>query len=47
VDAIEIDPAILLLGRLGHPEHPYDDPRVHAIVNDARSFLRNRNRLTT
>ena len=41
VDAIEIDPAILLLGRLGHPEHPYDDPRVHAIVNDARSFLRN------
>jgi spermidine synthase len=41
VDAIEIDPAILLLGRLGHPEYPYDDPRVHAIVNDARSFLRN------
>ncbi len=41
VDAIEIDPAILLLGRVGHPEHPYDDPRVHAIVNDARSFLRN------
>ena len=41
VDAIEIDPAILLLGRLGHPEHPYDDPRVNAIVNDARSFLRN------
>ncbi len=40
VDAIEIDPAILLLGRLGHPEHPYHDPRVHAIVNDARSFLR-------
>jgi hypothetical protein len=26
VDAIEIDPAILLLGRLGHPEYPYDDP---------------------
>ncbi len=40
VDAIEIDPAILMLGRAGHPEHPYDDPRVHAIVNDARSFLR-------
>jgi spermidine synthase len=39
VDAIEIDPAILLLGR-GHPEHPYRDPRVHAVVTDARSFLR-------
>ncbi len=41
VDAIEIDPAILMLGRLGHPEHPYDDRRVTPIANDARSFLRN------
>lgn len=41
VDAIEIDPAILLLGHIGHPEHPYADPRVHAVVNDARSYLRN------
>ena len=40
VDAIEIDPAILMLGRDAHPEHPYQDPRVHAVVNDARSFLR-------
>jgi hypothetical protein len=40
VDAIEIDPAIMGLGRLYHPEHPYDDPRVAAIVNDARSFIR-------
>jgi len=40
VDAIEIDPAILMLGREAHPEHPYTDPRVHAVVNDARSFLR-------
>jgi hypothetical protein len=40
VDAIEIDPAILMLGRDGHPEHPYQNPRVHAVVNDARSFLR-------
>jgi hypothetical protein len=39
VDAIEIDPAILMLGK-GHPEHPYSDPRVRAVVNDARSFLR-------
>lgn len=40
VDAIEIDPAILRLGKMYHPEKPYDDPRVHAVVNDARTFLR-------
>jgi spermidine synthase len=39
VDAIEIDPAILLAGR-GHPDHPYRDPRVQQITDDARSFLR-------
>lgn len=40
VDAIEIDPAILMAGKANHPERPYDNPRVRAIVNDARSFLR-------
>ena len=40
VDAIEIDPVILRLGTLYHPERPYDDPRVRAIVNDARTYLR-------
>ena len=40
VDAVEIDPAILCLGKLYHPEHPYADPRVDAVVNDARTFLR-------
>jgi len=40
VDAIEIDPAILMEGRANHPEEPYADSRVHAIVNDARSFMR-------
>ena len=40
VEAIEIDPAILLAGKVSHPEKPYSDPRVHAVVNDARSFLR-------
>lgn len=44
VDAIEIDPAILMLGREGHPEHPYQDGRVHAVANDARSFLRTTDR---
>jgi spermidine synthase len=40
VDAIEIDPAILRLGMMYHPEHPYADPRVTAVVDDARTFLR-------
>ena len=40
VEAIEIDPAIQLTGNLNHPEKPYSDARVHAVVNDARSFLR-------
>jgi hypothetical protein len=43
IDAIEIDPAILAAGKANHPEHPYDQPQVRAIVNDARTFLRTRN----
>ncbi len=39
VDAVEIDPAIVQLGRSRHPEHPYDDPRVTVYVDDARSFF--------
>ena len=44
VDAVEIDPAILSAGRAYHPEHPYSDPRVSPILDDARSFFRNSNR---
>ncbi len=40
VDAVEIDPAILQIGGANHPEHPYADRRVHAVLADARSFLR-------
>jgi SAM-dependent methyltransferase len=40
VDAVEIDPAIIHFGRLMHPEKPYDQPNVSAIVNDARAHLR-------
>jgi spermidine synthase len=40
IDAVEIDPVIMDLGRAGHPEQPYSDPRVHAHVDDARAFLR-------
>ena len=40
VDAVDIDPAIVRLGRLHHPEHPYDDPRVAVVVDDARRAFR-------
>jgi spermidine synthase len=39
VDAVEIDPVILRLGAKRHPDHPYSDPRVRAINDDARHFL--------
>lgn len=37
--AVEIDPAIIELGRANHPEKPYDDPRVEVVNDDARSFF--------
>jgi SAM-dependent methyltransferase len=40
IDAVEIDPVILAIGRKHHPEHPYDSPRVAAYTDDARSFLK-------
>ena len=40
VDAVEIDPAILALGKRDHPERPYDSPRVSVQLNDARAFLK-------
>ncbi len=40
VTAVEIDPVILSLGEQLHPENPYRSPRVHAVVNDARNYLR-------
>jgi len=40
VDAVEIDPTILRLGREHHPDHPYSDPRVTIINDDARHYLR-------
>jgi hypothetical protein len=41
VDAVEIDPGIQAIGRAQHPDHPYSDPRVSAIITDGRAFLRN------
>jgi spermidine synthase len=39
VTAVEIDPAIIRMGRQLHPEQPYTSPKVQIINDDARSFL--------
>jgi SAM-dependent methyltransferase len=44
VDAVEIDPTILRLGRALHPDRPYLDPRVTVVNDDARHFLRTTSR---
>jgi SAM-dependent methyltransferase len=44
VDAVEIDPAILRLGRAYHPDRPYSNPRVTLVNDDARHFLRTTNK---
>jgi len=41
VEAVEIDPLILKLGRELHFEHPYQSPRVHVTLDDARSYIEN------
>ncbi len=39
VVAVEIDPAIIALGRRHHPENPYSDRRVKVVNDDARSYF--------
>ena len=39
ITAIEIDPAIISLGRLYHPEKPYASPFVKIVNDDARSYF--------
>lgn len=39
VDAVEIDPVILDLGRRFHPERPYASGAVRLVNDDARAFL--------
>jgi hypothetical protein len=39
VDAVEIDPVLVDLGRDHHPDHPYQDPRVSVHVDDGRAFI--------
>ena len=42
VSSIDIDPVIIRIGRRMHPEHPYSDPRVEPVINDARAFFEQR-----
>lgn len=44
VDAVEIDPVIIRLGRQLHPERPYDSPKVTIYNTDARAFLKSTRR---
>jgi spermidine synthase len=39
VVAVEIDPLVEQLGVDHHPEHPYQSPNVHVVINDGRAFL--------
>ncbi len=39
VTAVEIDPAIIQIGRELHPENPYSSPQVNVVTDDARSFF--------
>lgn len=39
ITGVEIDPAIIELGREFHPEHPYSNPNVKIVNDDARSFF--------
>jgi len=40
IDAVEIDPEIIKLGKRLHFQKPYDDPRVTVFNDDARAFLK-------
>lgn len=39
ITAVEIDPAIIAIGRSFHPEQPYSSPAVRVVIDDARSFF--------
>lgn len=44
ITAVEIDPAIISLGRSYHPERPYTSPAVQIVNDDARSFFATSNK---
>ncbi|MDZ4834902.1 MAG: hypothetical protein SGJ27_14080 [Candidatus Melainabacteria bacterium] len=39
VDAVDIDPVILRLGKQFNPAHPYDSPLVNRFCDDARHYM--------
>ncbi|HLJ65993.1 MAG TPA: spermidine synthase [Chloroflexota bacterium] len=39
ITAVELDPTIYDLGRRLNPDHVYQNPAVHAVIDDGRSFL--------
>lgn len=39
VVSVDIDPAIIRIGKQMHPERPYNDPRATTVVNDARAYF--------
>jgi len=39
VDAVDIDPRIIELGRARHPEQPYSSSRVRTIADDGRAYF--------
>lgn len=40
VDAVDIDPLIIEIGKSYHPERPYQNEKVNIYVDDARSFIK-------
>jgi hypothetical protein len=44
IDAVDIDPLLLKLGKTDHPSHPYQSSRVTTHVADGRAFLENTHR---
>ena len=41
VDAVEIDPDLVQLGKEYNPDHAYQSPRVSVHIDDGRAFLQN------
>ena len=47
VDAVEIDPELVRLGKRYNPEHAYESPRVTVHIGDGRAFVENTTRRYT
>lgn len=47
VDAVEIDPQLVQLGKRYNPEHAYESPRVTVHIDDGRAFVENTSRRYT